>query len=321
MSISVVLPVYNMAPWLETCMESLNQQTDSDFEVIFVNDASKDKSLSLLSDFENQYENVTVIDLSVNVGTFHARREGVMKSQRGHVLFLDPDDSLDKKAIETLKSVINKSGADFIVYDVEDSGKPPNKQPLAFAHNKLNKNKNTVLDFYLKEVNRSVWGTPGKLISRSVLVNSYEELSFIKSRLCSSEDVLLNIVSVGLSKSLEYLRRPLYRYFRRPGSASRTVDLGKIRENFEQKGTVINSLNHIKCKWEKESSTTDYSELELTILELRLKSLMGVRKHLPLPSMSLSYQECLKESYAQKPDLKKLVFMAAHRLSFSSIRL
>ena len=60
--VSIVVPVYNVAPYLKKCMDSLCNQTLKDIEIIVVNDASTDNSLDLLKDFSKKDDRITIIN-------------------------------------------------------------------------------------------------------------------------------------------------------------------------------------------------------------------------------------------------------------------
>ncbi|EUJ18737.1 family 2 glycosyl transferase [Listeria grandensis FSL F6-0971] len=60
-SISIILPVYNVAPYLEECLESLIAQTYQDFEVIAVNDGSSDGSLAILEAYQAKLPQLSII--------------------------------------------------------------------------------------------------------------------------------------------------------------------------------------------------------------------------------------------------------------------
>ena len=89
--VSVVIPVYNMEKYLDRAYNSLKNQTMADFEAIFVNDGSKDKSGEILSRLEKEDERVRVITKS-NGGVAKARNTALDAAKGEYVFFLDPDD-------------------------------------------------------------------------------------------------------------------------------------------------------------------------------------------------------------------------------------
>ena len=59
--ISIIIPLYNAEKYIERCLNSLIKQNDSSFEVIIVNDGSKDNTISIIRDFEKQYPNKIIL--------------------------------------------------------------------------------------------------------------------------------------------------------------------------------------------------------------------------------------------------------------------
>ena len=89
--ISVVIPVYNVAEFLEEAISSLLNQTFEDFELICVNDGSKDNSLDILNDFAKKDSRVVVIDKE-NGGCGSARNRALDEAKGEYIYFFDPDD-------------------------------------------------------------------------------------------------------------------------------------------------------------------------------------------------------------------------------------
>ena len=89
--ISVIVPVYNVAPYVGECLSSLVHQTFTDFEIIAVNDGSTDGSLAVLREFERSYHMVHVID-QPNSGVSRARQAGLAQETGEFISFVDSDD-------------------------------------------------------------------------------------------------------------------------------------------------------------------------------------------------------------------------------------
>lgn len=100
--ISVVIPVYNGAEFLEECLKSVKNQTLADFRAIIVNDASTDGSLAIATAFAESDERFEIIDSADNRGLSGARNLGVSKVKTEFVTFLDADDALYPQALELM---------------------------------------------------------------------------------------------------------------------------------------------------------------------------------------------------------------------------
>ena len=77
--ISVCIPVYNSAAYLDACVNSLLNQTLKDIEFIFVNDGSTDNSLNILREYQAKHQNIKVIDQS-NTGLGGARNAAIKQA-------------------------------------------------------------------------------------------------------------------------------------------------------------------------------------------------------------------------------------------------
>jgi glycosyltransferase involved in cell wall biosynthesis len=94
--LSVILPTYNSAKFLDRIFESLQNQIEKDLEIIFVNDGSKDNSLEICQKFAMQDTRIIVKDKE-NGGVSSARNLGMECATGEYVTFLDPDDYIDKE--------------------------------------------------------------------------------------------------------------------------------------------------------------------------------------------------------------------------------
>ena len=114
-SISVVLPVYNVEEYLEECLDSIVNQTFTDLEIICVNDGSTDNSLDILKEYAKKDDRIIIIDqengghaVATNVGMDHAT---------GKYLFLmDSDDMLKLDAFELTYNAAEEKQVDFVLF-------------------------------------------------------------------------------------------------------------------------------------------------------------------------------------------------------------
>lgn len=91
-SVSIIVPCYNVAPYVDACMDSLVRQTLRDIEIICVNDGSTDGTPVLLHAWEERDSRVRVIDRE-NGGLSVARNTGMELASGEYIGFVDPDDS------------------------------------------------------------------------------------------------------------------------------------------------------------------------------------------------------------------------------------
>ena len=112
--ISIIIPIYNVAPYLRQCLDSVINQNHSDYEIICVNDGSTDNSLSILEEYKKQYPQINLISQE-NKGLSAARNAGIRAATGDYVLFLDSDDWLEDNALKILHD--NIGGEDMLCFN------------------------------------------------------------------------------------------------------------------------------------------------------------------------------------------------------------
>jgi len=111
MLISIIVPVYNVAPYLDECLESLCSQTYRNLEIILVDDGSKDESGNICDRWQEKDPRVWVIHQQ-NAGVSCARNAGLEICTGDLISFVDSDDWLDLQMFEKLVSCLTASDAD-----------------------------------------------------------------------------------------------------------------------------------------------------------------------------------------------------------------
>ena len=114
--ISIIVPVFNVENYLHRCIDSILVQTFKDFEVILVDDGSKDNSGKICDKFCEENSNMKVIHKK-NEGLISARRIALEMSSGDYCVFCDSDDFLEKNALEELHNVISSKNPDLIIYN------------------------------------------------------------------------------------------------------------------------------------------------------------------------------------------------------------
>ena len=110
---SIIIPVYNVEPYLRECLDSVLAQTCADWEAICVNDGSTDGSLEILQEYAAKDARFRIIN-QPNKGLSAARNAGVHDANGEYILFLDSDDWIVPDALERLNKRIN--GQDMICF-------------------------------------------------------------------------------------------------------------------------------------------------------------------------------------------------------------
>jgi glycosyltransferase involved in cell wall biosynthesis len=112
--ISVIIPVYNTAPYLRRCLDSVCSQTLPDIEIICVNDGSTDNSLDILNEYAAKDKRAKVINFPENKGVSAARNAGIDAAQGEYVGFVDSDDAVLPDFYENLYKNAKENAADIV---------------------------------------------------------------------------------------------------------------------------------------------------------------------------------------------------------------
>lgn len=116
--ISVIIPVYNVEPYLRKCLDSIAAQTYANLEIICINDGSKDASLSICREYEAKDSRFRVIDQE-NKGLAAVRNRGIREAACEYLAFIDSDDYIDTDFIEKLYQGLISHDADICVSNVQ----------------------------------------------------------------------------------------------------------------------------------------------------------------------------------------------------------
>lgn len=112
--VSVIVPVYNVAPYLSRCLDALLDQTLREIEVICVDDGSTDGSAEILEDYAGRDARVRVVRQE-NAGAGSARNRGIGRASGEFLFFCDPDDSCGRRMLARLYRRACRTGADIVV--------------------------------------------------------------------------------------------------------------------------------------------------------------------------------------------------------------
>lgn len=115
--VSIIMPVYNAAQFLECSVGSVLAQTNPEWELICFNDASSDSSSEILHAFASVDTRIRVIDSKVNVKQGGGRNRALKEARGQYVMFLDADDGLAPEAVATCLDAAGRENADMVLFD------------------------------------------------------------------------------------------------------------------------------------------------------------------------------------------------------------
>ncbi|EMA6341837.1 CDP-glycerol glycerophosphotransferase family protein [Bacillus cytotoxicus] len=113
--ITIIVPMYNVEEYIEQTIQSLLNQTHPNIEIILVDDVSTDQTFSIASYYANKDERIRLIKQGENCGVAHARNTGLQLATGSYITFVDADDLLHVKALETMYTIASKQKADLVI--------------------------------------------------------------------------------------------------------------------------------------------------------------------------------------------------------------
>lgn len=288
--LSVIVPCYNVEPYLDRSLGSLERQWNgrTDYEIILVNDASSDGTINKLNEFRDRYpENVIVIDKQVNGGVAQARNSGLDIARGKWIAFFDPDDALVDNSYSRLLDLIKREHFDILSFEAKVVKSNEWEDGLMHAGN---------VDFSIE------WSGTGQdyMLENSIgvcfkyLYNSRIIANRRFPQLTIGEDtvfvlpIFLNGVSVAKTKSV------VYQYIIRSSSATNMIDATWLSKGCDDILTAIQFMDEYKqrCREDLKNRIQQKQELFsvnlITRLLLSRKDISEVKRHqAELQKMSL----------------------------------
>lgn len=116
--VSIVIPVYKAEEYIGKCIESLQNQTYSNLQIILIEDSSPDNSGQICDDYAAKDDRITVIHHERNMGVSKTRNDGLAIVKGEYIAFVDGDDYVAPTMIEDCLSTINEKQVDVVVFDI-----------------------------------------------------------------------------------------------------------------------------------------------------------------------------------------------------------
>ena len=116
-AVSIIIPTYNVEQYIGICLESLLKQTMTDFEIIVIDDGSKDKSHEKALEYQKKYPNQIRAYKQANTGQGGARNRGIELAEGEYILFVDSDDTVEETLVEKTYTRAKETDADMVIFD------------------------------------------------------------------------------------------------------------------------------------------------------------------------------------------------------------
>lgn len=114
-TVSIIIPVYKVEPYLRACVDSVLDQTYQDYEIILVDDGSPDNCPAICDEYAAAHDNIKVIH-KTNDGLSSARNAGVDAARGKYIEFLDSDDTIEPETLETVVGIAENNNCDIVIF-------------------------------------------------------------------------------------------------------------------------------------------------------------------------------------------------------------
>lgn len=213
--ISVIVPVFNVAPYITRCIESLQNQTFSEMEIILVDDGSTDESGKICDSFSKQDSRIIVLHKE-NGGLSSARNAGIDMARGKYLGFVDGDDWIAKDMYEELYYLAESEDAQIVSckYQGVDNEDIENAENIEETHIfTVLECKDALKKFFFREITESVCD---KLFLRKL----FSGLRFPVGEI--NEDTVMVANLLMKSQRIVFSERRLYFYRKRDGSITKS---------------------------------------------------------------------------------------------------
>ena len=299
---SVIIPVYNTEKYLNQCVDSVLSQTFCDYEIILVNDGSKDNSASICDEYAKNNERVKVIHKE-NGGLSSARNAGVDSACGEYILFLDSDDYYyTDNAFELMAEKLKPGNADVLSFKAlkyfTDSGRfvdhygdyDVSKRQIYTAADAFR---------YMLKTNKQLVSACNKAVKKSVLTDN--GIEFEQGTI--SEDTEWTVRLFSVAKTADFINGDFYVYRQGVGNS---ITSSFPEKNFNDLYRVVKKIadEHKKKNDDFSRAVMSFAAFEYAIILYNLSSYNNYKDY----KYVQEYKFLLKYATDKKTKLIKTVY-------------
>ena len=261
--VSVIVPIYNVAKYIERCARSLFEQTLDDIEFIFIDDKSPDNSISILKavleEYPQRVAQTIIYHMPCNSGLPTVRKQGIYMATGDFIANCDSDDWIDRNMYKLMYDEAVKNGCDIVKCNFTRCNEHFNRPCFTVPAGHFVE-KDLLLSDLLKGSDMS--SLCDKLIKRTL----FYDYRILHPKDNMLEDYVVTTQLMYYSKKVGYLEDVLYFYYQNPDSICHQIENpSKIFARLEQKlrnaNIIIGFLQEkgILHKYRKEIANLKYS--------------------------------------------------------------
>ncbi|MGN1327952.1 MAG: glycosyltransferase [Clostridia bacterium] len=204
--VSVIIPVYNSEKYIEKCLDSVLNQTYKNFEIIVINDGSKDNSKEILERYEKEYPNIIRHIEQENRGVAKTRNYGIQIAEGDYIAFIDNDDYIDNDYLENFVNAAKTGDYDAIIG----------------GYRRPNEDGKIIKEVHLQDEEWSkfiVFAPWAKIYRKEYILKN--DIKFLSNNI--GEDIYFNIQALLISEKIKIINYVGYNWFYNTKSVSNTT--------------------------------------------------------------------------------------------------
>lgn len=275
--LSIIVPVYNVEKYLSRCIESILEQTYTDFELILINDGSPDDCESIMDCYALKDSRIITIHQE-NRGVSAARNAGLKIARGKYVGFVDPDDWVEKEMYQLMMEATIDATIDLVCCNWKEDGV---SKEISYTIPRFMNNEE--FSEYFFKIPKSILDSVCNKIFRKQLIDNI----YFDTSISQAEDYLFMCKIIEKVSAAKYIGQSLYNVTCRPGSASRSgvivripalevrnMVLKQVLENKRIKKFAIVETLDLCFRFKYQMEVEDYGLLDKKVLKHKIKTII-----------------------------------------------
>ena len=280
LKISIIVPVYNTQDYLETCLDSIVNQTYKNLQILLINDGSTDNSYTICKKYKARDSRIELLN-RVNSGQAVARNLGLDYATGDYIAFVDSDDAISLDLFAEMAQIISKNSNVSVFQFPIFLNYTANDARLIRFENQLIKGKKQLLQSLIDK-NILSWLVCNKLIKKELL----NKLRFKEKMIYEDNYFVLDLIAI--TDSIYICDKGIYYYFKRKNST--TTSKHTLQKEKDTLKVLLHALQFIL--------TENYNTITL------LSRIIDVQE-----AIVYNYKENIAEYQLFRTELNKLSFI------------
>ncbi|MCI8955884.1 MAG: glycosyltransferase family 2 protein [Eubacterium sp.] len=223
--VSIVLPIYNVESYLETCVRSVQDQTYKNIEIILVDDGAKDNSGKICDQLALKDNRIKVLHKE-NGGLSSARNAGYSIATGKYLMYIDSDDVIKADVVQKCVETIQRDQSDIVIYGYEKIDEKGNVLEVCTWGDKL-LNHDTMVEYLYTAITEMSFGYAWNKLYRKSVIDQSELLA--DSKVIDREDLVYNLELLKYVDKISYIDYVGYQYLQRSTSLLHNGNLARLK--------------------------------------------------------------------------------------------